>query len=58
MRSVGYSPMLTFDSGTHLEVKASRGVPNLMQSEQKLALAVDFHEDHKFLLLVFSGIIL
>src|ERR1700730_686511 len=26
MRSVGYSPMLTFDSGAHQEVKASRGV--------------------------------
>jgi hypothetical protein len=26
MPSVGYLPMLTFDSGAHQEVKASRGV--------------------------------
>ena len=36
MRAVSYSPMLTFDSGAHQEVKPSRGVANLMQSEQKV----------------------
>jgi hypothetical protein len=39
MRSVGYLPMLTFDSGTHQDVKASPKGANLMRLKQKLALA-------------------
>jgi hypothetical protein len=42
MRSVGYSPMLTFNSGIHRELKAFRQGEDLVQSVQELAL-----EPHK-----------
>ena len=41
MRSVGSSPMLTFDSGVHQELKHPRDA-SLIPSEQKLALATEF----------------